>query len=103
MNKFALLAAAAAAISTISVTPAFAQEAQVSVRYGDLDTASPAGMQLLGARLEASATALCGRPDVRDISANLALKGCKDAVVANGIEQLATKGIKVEAGTLLAS
>jgi len=98
MQKFAIAAAVAAAISSVSAIPAAAQEAQVSVRYGDLDTASPAGIERLGARIDAGADTLCGRPDVRDINANAEFKACKQAVVASTVEQLASKGIQVQLG-----
>lgn len=98
MQKFAIAAALAAAISSVSAPPAVAQEAQVPVRYGDLDTASPTGIERLGARIDAGADTVCGRPDVRDINANVEFKACKQAVVASTVEQLASKGIQVQLG-----
>jgi len=90
--------AAAVAASSVFAISAAAQESQVSVRYGDLDTASPAGIERLGARIDAGADAVCGRPDVRDVNANVEFKACKQAVLASTVEQLASKGIQVQLG-----
>jgi len=94
MKKFAVAAAIAA--SFVSIAPAAAQEiTQVEVSYGDLDIASPAGVEVLNARLQAGADTVCARPDNRDLKSMAAWQQCKEAAVQNGIRQLATKGIQL--------
>jgi len=99
MKKIAILAAAAVALTTV---PAAAQDS-VSIYFGDIDVASAAGTQVLTSRLEASADDLCGRPDKRNLKGNVAFKECKEAVVTSGVEQLATKGIKLDAALVAAN
>jgi len=91
MKKIAIIAAVAAALSSV---PAVAQET-VAVRYGDVDVASPAGTQVLANRIEAGAKNVCGRPDLRDIKATVAFQECKEAAVQSSIQQLASKGIEL--------
>ena len=98
MKTFATLAAVAAAIA---VVPAAAQDA-VEIYFGDLDVASAAGTQVLGERLEAGADTICVRPDNRNLKGMVAWKECKEAVVTSGVEQLASKGIQLDA-TLIAA
>ena len=98
MKTFATLAAVAAAIAAV---PAAAQDT-VEIYFGDLDVASATGTQVLGERLEAGADAICVRPDNRNLKGMVAWKECKEAVVTSGVEQLASKGIQLDA-TLIAA
>lgn len=95
MKTIAFAAAIAAAASAIAI-PATAQEVvQASLNYGDIDVTSPAGVQTLNARLEATVDSVCERPDNRDIKIMAAWKQCKDTAQQSAIEQLASKGIKL--------
>ena len=97
MKNIAL--AALAAVATLgSIAPAAAQETvQVQIGYSDLDVASPAGTLVLAKRLEAGADTACARPDNRDVKRMQAWQECKNAVVTTGIQQLASKGIQLQA------
>lgn len=96
MKKFATVAALAAALSIGSVSPAAAQDAQVTIYYGDLDIATPAGSQKLGERFEAGLKAACIRPDIRDLKAMMAWEQCKDDAAAAAAEQLARQGVSAD-------
>jgi UrcA family protein len=98
MKNIAIIAIAAAAFAAV---PAAAQES-TEVYYGDLDVASAAGTQVLGERLEASAATVCARPDNRDLKSMLSWQECKNAAVTSGVEQLASKGINVNAALISA-
>jgi len=95
MKKIATLAAFAAAIVAV---PAAAQET-AEIYFGDLDVASATGTQVLGERVQAGADAVCTRPDNRNLKGMLAWQECKDAAVTSAVEQLASKGIKVDAAS----
>lgn len=98
MKNIAIIAAAAAAIFAV---PAVAQET-VEVYYGDLDVASATGAQVLGERIEAGAATVCDRPDNRNLKGMLAWQECKNAAVTSGVQQLASKGINVDAALISA-
>jgi UrcA family protein len=98
MKNIVIVAAVAAAIAAV---PAAAQET-ASVYYGDLNVASSAGAQVLGERLESTAGAVCARPDNRNLKGMLAWQECKDAAVTSGVEQLASKGINLDAALIAA-
>jgi UrcA family protein len=93
MKNIAIIAAAAAAVAAM---PAAAQES-VEIYYGDLDVASAAGTHMLGERLEACAASVCARPDTRDLKGMAAWQECKTTAITSGVEQLASKGINVNA------
>ena len=101
MNTLAIKALAAASLSLLAVVPAAAEEVHTTVRYDDLDIASPAGLQALVGRLQSGIKTVCARPDSRDLKAISAWHECKDAAMASAVEQLARKGAAVE-GTSLA-
>lgn len=95
MKTIAIATAIAAAVSAVAI-PAAAQDiVQAEVRYGDLDVASPAGVQVLSARIENTADTVCVRPDNRNLKGMAAFQQCKQAVVQGAVEQLASKGIKL--------
>jgi hypothetical protein len=57
---------------------------------------------VLGERLEAGAASVCARPDNRDLKGMAAWQECKTTAVASGVEQLASKGINVNAALISA-
>ena len=85
------------ALSSIAAAPAAAQDARVLISYSDLDLATTAGAQALGARLEAGVKAVCQRPDIRDLKSMAAWDRCKDAAMTSANEQLARQGARVAA------
>lgn len=95
MKTIAFAAAIAAAVSSVAIPAAAQDVVQVEVSYSDLDVASPAGVQALSARLEATADTICARPDNRDIKSMAVWQECKETAVQSGVEQLASKGIKL--------
>ena len=92
MNTLAIKALAAASLSLLAVVPAAAEDVHATVRYGDLDIASPAGDKVLAERLEAGIDAVCARPDNRDLKSAAAWQACKDAAMTDAARQLAQKG-----------
>ena len=92
MTKLAIKALAAASLSLLAVAPAAAQDVQATVHYGDLDLSSPAGAEVLNARLLGTVRSVCERPDIRDLKAVAAWEACKDAAMSSALEQLAGKG-----------
>jgi UrcA family protein len=97
MNKLAIASAVAVALSTIAAAPVAAQDAQVAISYTDLDLATSAGAQALGARLEAGVRTVCDRPDMRDLKSMAAWEQCKDAAMTSANEQLARQGARIAA------
>jgi UrcA family protein len=95
MTKFAIQALAAVSLSVAAVAPAAAEEVRLTVPYGDLDIATPAGAETLNARLLSGIKTVCERPDVRDVKASEAWEACKDAAMSRALEQLALKGATV--------
>src|SRR5687768_3517250 len=102
MNRFAIKALAAASLSLLAVAPAAAEEVRVTVRYGDLDIASPAGARILASRLQNGAETACVRPEIRDLKSLAAWEACKDAAISAALAQLAQQGAAIE-GTSLAA
>ena len=80
-----------AAAATLScAAPALAQTSDavpsVLVKYGDLDTRSPAGAQVLLRRIEAAAKTACGgEPDVRQLSRWAGFEACRRSAVARAV------------------
>ena len=87
MKKFAIAAALAA--SFLAAAPAAAEDFEVRINYGDLDLATPNGVELLGERIEARAEAACGR----SFKSVTRVQNCKDQVVAGALEQMSAKGV----------
>jgi UrcA family protein len=97
--KFAALAALAALASTgggiAALTgPAFAAEGKApatvvaTVRYGDLNLRTVAGVERLNARIRAAADRLCIEPGVKRLDASLAGLECRDAFIAAAAPQV---------------
>lgn len=93
-------ALAAASLSLLAVAPAAAEEVQATVYFGDLDVASAAGAATLNARLLGTIDALCERPRVLDLKANVAWNECKDTAMSSALEQLAVKGASLPRATV---
>jgi UrcA family protein len=77
----------AAATSAAAATPA--ETPSVLVPYGDLDTDSPAGAAALEQRIEAAASEVCERPDIRSVRQMAAWEECKATAKAGALEQIA--------------
>ena len=97
MKTIALKALAAATLSILAVAPAAAEEAHVTVSYGDLDIASPAGAEALSQRLQNGIEAACGRADSRDLKVRAAQAACKDAAMTGAVAQLSQQGATLAA------
>jgi UrcA family protein len=86
----ALAAVTAATLMTgIAVSPAMAEVHGITVRYDDLNLASPAGRHRLDGRLIQAATALCGRYDARELRLSSLSHACRRQAVRNARGQLA--------------
>lgn len=75
--------------------PAMAEEAaapieslSVSVPYGDLDVATPAGAAVLDKRIEAAASDVCQKPDIRQLKQMAEWEACKASAKAGALEQI---------------
>ena len=89
-----------ASLSLLAVAPAAAEEVQATVFFGDLDLTTAAGAETLNARLLGTIDALCERPRVIDIKANVAWNECKDTAMSSALEQLAIKGVSFSRPTV---
>jgi UrcA family protein len=69
---------AAAPITTLSV----------SVDFGDLDVATPAGAAALDKRIEAAASDVCQKPDIRQLKQMAAWEECKAAAKTSALERI---------------
>lgn len=85
---------AALAMSGVAV-PAAAETAaapiesfSVSVGFGDLDVATPAGAAALDKRIEAAASEVCQKPDIRQLKLMAAWEECKSSAKAGALEQI---------------
>ena len=96
--KTALITAAAAALATLSVSPAHAQGVKVAVSYGDLDITSAAGAEALAGRIETNVGAACGRGvDLRNLKA---VSLCKEAMISDAVTKLNGRGATQAAAAL---
>lgn len=101
MKTFLSLTIAAAALSA---SPAGAHSIRVSddgsyriaIPYGDLNLASPAGVQTLKGRIKAAAKAVCGTARARSVGEARAVEACRQDVLAAARPKmmLALKGDK---------
>jgi UrcA family protein len=94
MRKSVVTVLAALAFSAVA-TPVLAAEApnpvetvSVVVDYADLDIASPAGSAVLDKRIEAAASAVCEKPDIRNLKQMEAWEACKATAKSDAFEQL---------------
>jgi UrcA family protein len=81
---FTVLAALTAAVAV----PA-AAEPSVTVSFGDLDLASPAGKAALDERIEAAVEKVCSPSGRRDLRGWMAVEECKVLTLADAMEKLA--------------
>lgn len=88
MKTFLPLAIASAAALSASMASAhtiqFSDNGQyrVSIPYGDLNLASPAGVQTLNSRIKAASNAVCGGPRVSGLAETREAKACRQNVLA---------------------
>jgi len=82
---FIVLAALTAAIAA----PAAAEELSVTVGYGDLDLATPAGKAALDKRIEVAVDKVCSPAQRRDLRGWMAAEECKVLTLADAMAQLA--------------
>lgn len=94
MRKSIITLFAALTVSGVAV-PASADEVSpvvetvsVTVNYGDLDLQAPEGTAILDKRIEAAASDVCAKPDIRDLKAMAAWEACKADAKAGALEQL---------------
>ena len=80
-----VLAALAASIAA----PAAAEGASVTVTYGDLDLADPAGVAALETRIAAAVKEVCNKVEPRLLRGQVAWEECKALSLADAMEQLA--------------
>ena len=94
MRKSVVTILTALAFSGIAA-PAAANEAatqaetvSVAVEYGDLDLATPAGTAALDQRIDAAASKVCQKPDIRSLKRMAAWEECKATAKTDAMEQL---------------
>jgi UrcA family protein len=83
---------AALSVSGLTV-PAAAQTAavsaeSVSVNVADIDVATPAGAAVLDRRIEAAASDVCHKPDIRQLKQMAEWEECKASAKAGALEQI---------------
>ena len=88
MTKLVTLTAAALAAvafaAPATAAPAAVADAGRIVTYGDLDLASPAGVEAFNRRIRAAAKSVCGdQPGVRTLAETMWISRCVDATVAD--------------------
>ena len=82
MNKLVTLTAAVLTVASFS-TSSLAADGR-TVAYGDLNLASPAGIEAFNRRVEAAAKQVCGdTPGVRSLAEELWIARCIDTTVAD--------------------
>ena len=80
---FALAAVAAATLATgVAISPAVAQTDSVSVGYGDLNLASPAGRIALDRRIAGAARQVCGEYRPLELKMIALSRACRSGVLA---------------------
>jgi UrcA family protein len=80
---FALAAVAAAILATgVAISPAVAQTDSVSVGYGDLNLASPAGRGALDRRIAGAARQVCGEYRPLELKMIALSRACRADVLA---------------------
>lgn len=97
MTKFALSALVAASVSLLAAAPAAAEDFVVQVPYSDLNLNTPAGAETLAQRV----SAVCERPDIRNLKAVAAWQSCKDNARNSAMEQLNSKGIAFDSAAFI--
>jgi len=90
MRKSIATVLAAAALAAGFATPVLAavESVSVTVPYGDLDVADPAGADTLTQRIDSAVEQVCHRPDIRNLKAMVAWEECKADALAGAMEQL---------------
>ena len=98
---------AVAALANVAVAlPAHAAEPQAptaSVRYADLDLATPDGVARLDRRIRVAVSAVCGTADIRDLSRAALVRQCRDNAMTGAAPQIASAIERARDGTQVAS
>ncbi len=99
-------------IAATAATTAFAAPAvtvgdattprSVEVRHGDLNLASATGEAALNRRIAAAATAVCGRADIRDLSARQRVDACRATTLAAARTRVEVAVAAAKSGTQFA-
>ena len=77
-----------AAPAAANVVAAPAETVSVAVEYGDLDLAAPADAAVLDRRIDAAASKVCQKPDIRNVKQMAAWEECKATAKSDAMEQL---------------
>jgi UrcA family protein len=81
---------ALAAVATAALaTPAVAQTSSVTIGYGDLNLASPAGRAVLDRRIDGAARQVCGEALPLQLKTNVLSRTCRAEILADARAQLA--------------
>jgi UrcA family protein len=85
----AVAAVAAAFVTTsLAVSPAAAQTAEVAVSYADLNLASPAGRAALDGRIALAARQVCAIGAGVDLKLTSQSRSCEDGAIASAAAQV---------------
>ena len=90
-----------AALTVSVAAPAAAEEASVTVAFGDLDLTDPAGVATLESRIAAAVEEVCAVVEPRRLRGKVAWESCKAASLADAMKQLSA--IKPSAEVALAA
>lgn len=83
---FGACGVAAPAAATTATAPVEAVSVEVAI--GDLDIGSPDGAAVLDERIEAAASEVCEKPDIRNLKLMVAWEECKASAKAGALEQI---------------
>jgi UrcA family protein len=78
------LAALTFSATSIAASPSDSVPA-VTVRYDDLNLATPSGVASLYSRISVAARAVCPNPDIRDLAAVTARNSCRAEAIARAV------------------
>lgn len=88
-STFLALAVTLAAAAIAVATPAAAQTESVTIGYGDLNLARPAGRAVLSQRIDGAARQLCGVSSPLELKRVALGRTCRAGVLADARAQLA--------------
>lgn len=103
---FASLSAAAALANVAVAVPAHAAEPSAptaSVRYADLDLATPDGVARLDRRIRIAAKSVCGEADPRDLARMAPVQQCRAKAIVSAAPQIASAIESAHGDTRVAS
>lgn len=88
MNKLHVPLLLAVAFAVVPSTAEAAERPSTTVRYADLDLASPFGVATFHGRVKAAADRACGRAPLRPFSEASAVAACRDELFRSAAAQL---------------